>query len=165
MKSVELQIFRAKLRGEGILPPKQRQNLIPLCYSGWEEFRWYCPTTRCFASESCFIACLLLDQSPLLCLCLKYNSYQYVVCLRARPRSWTKRDTHPLLSTMLILHSSYLAPFSRASPKSTTEKPNLLTDFHPLGLASKTWRMHLSSISNWIPALLQSPLLYTGMLP
>lgn len=45
MKSFDSQIFRAKLRDEGILPPKQRKNLVPLCYSGGEEFRIYCPTT------------------------------------------------------------------------------------------------------------------------
>lgn len=39
MKSFHSQIFRATLRDEGILPPKQRQNLVPLLYSRWEEFR------------------------------------------------------------------------------------------------------------------------------
>lgn len=87
MKSFDSQIFRAKLRDEGILPPKQRQNLVPLCYSGWEEFRIYCPTTKCFASESCSVTCLLMRRSLLLCLCLRCNSHHHVVCPSARPRS------------------------------------------------------------------------------
>lgn len=96
MKSFDSQIFRVKLRDEGILPPKQKQNLVPLCSSGWEEFRWYYPTTKCFASENCSIACLLMCQSLLLCLCFRCNSHQFVFCLSARPLSWTKRDMHPL---------------------------------------------------------------------
>lgn len=97
MKSFDSQIFRAKLRHEDILPPKQIQNLVPLCYPGWEEFRWYCPTTKCFASESCSIAYLLMGQSLLPCFSLSCNSHQYVFCLSARPHSLTRRDMHPLL--------------------------------------------------------------------
>lgn len=103
MKSFDSQIFRAKMRDEGILSPKQIRNLfcysglVPLCYSVWEEFRWNCPTTKCFASESCSIACLLMGQSLLLCFSLRCNSHQYVFCLSVRPHSWTRRDMHPLL--------------------------------------------------------------------
>lgn len=126
MKSFDLQIFRAKLRDEDICL-QNKDRILSLSVTQVGGIQMILPYNKMLCIRK-----LLHSMSANVpkSITLSLSQMQF---LPARPHSWTKRDMHPLLSTMLLgtLLKGYSQKYNRKN-KPANRFPCLRTDIQNL---------------------------------